>query len=217
MIIMSFSDLLQLLFEVLNEISSISSLICSYLLPFAFIDSKSIELKNLTPLPRNSLRYDNVVPTCEGFVFLLRHGLAYTLTASFTTNQEMIVIPQSTVDVGLVPQILQTTQSSNRVVVICFYTTRRFSTLHVILFQWRNSKWSKWTTSHQWSSKVTLRNLVHLADRNIVAFNCTSESINLISYDIDPRSDQCFFEWETDRKCFPEVDCDLPIHSFAVC
>lgn len=219
-----FAKVFDPLAEIFGKIQSLCSLVCSYYLPYAFINFKSVHIEDLAPLPAASSRFDNVVPTSEGFVFLLKKNNVYSLAASFAPGNDLILTlpPFATncyvnANIGLVPQILETTRSANRGLVVYVGSYFAFSTLHITLFEWKNSKWYDWSACCTWEGKVEVRNFVHFADKKTLVFNwMSSENINLLCYHFDPTSESYLFDWKLNRGRLTGLNCNLPLHNFGV-
>lgn len=218
-----FLEFQQTLREVFNKSQSICSLVVSYYLPYPFIDYKCTSLDDLFVLQGNSSRFTNMVSTREGFVFLRHKQIVFYLTPSFSWSNNLILIPPLAsdsygfLDLGLVPQVLQTTWSANRVVVIWLYT-RNYggSILYFTLCEYKNSIWSQWMTSFEFPFQVEVRNIVHLADVRTILFNWKSEHISLLSYNFNENQNKYIFSWQIDKYHIPGLDANVPVHSFGV-
>lgn len=220
---MSFSNVFDILLEILDQSHSLSSLVCSYYLSHAFINFKSVYIEDLAPLRGDSSKLsklDNVVPTSEGFVFLLKKNNVYSIAASFAPDQDFILTFPSfdcvrSVEVGFVPQIFETTRIANRFFVVCLRNYSNVSILELILFEWRNSKWYEWPALCI-AAHAKVRNFVHFADRKTIVFNWI-ETINLVHYKFDTKLEKYVFDSEINYAKLPGLDSDLPLHNFAIC
>lgn len=161
-----------------------------------------------------------MVPTCEGFVFLLQKNDILSLAASFALNQDIILKKPFSecedLEMGLAHQILETTKTANRVVVTWLYSSLSVTNLYITLFEWRNETWSMASTATGWPSHETVRNFVHLPDRNTIVFNWRSDSLNLVYYIFDSIRNTYGFQWKMNESRIPGLAWNIPVHSFVI-